>query len=444
MENNENNRVSFLVGEDSPKNSTDVLQDSRKKKAEKLKKPLIFALMTIVFAGCMYLIFKPSDKKKDQDAGLNDAVPQATDAGLQADKQKAYAQQLLEQKEQAERKALLSLSDYWSEDSTQGKGSEVAEERPDEDPYGDGPHRRGNLALNSYRNAQNTMGSFYQQDDSETQELRRQLEELKGQLAEKDAAPTANPIESQLALMEKSYQMAAKYLPAGNNGTQQQKVDSPASTDPSAYGKEHFVAFSPAGKNPVSALYREPIDSAFVASLGQDRNLRFYTAVGAGGQVAQAKNSVRACVRETQVVSGESEVKLRLLEPAKIPGRTLPEGTELTANTKFQNGRLQLKVSSIEWEGSFIPVDITVYNLDGQQGLPLPYAPEMNALTEIAANMSQTAGTSIMMTRSAGQQVAGDLSRGLVQGISGYFSKKLRTPKVTLKAGYQVLLVSKG
>src|SRR5690606_26864564 len=98
-------------------------------------------------------------------------------------------------------------------------------------------------------------------------------------------------------------------------------------------------------------------------------------------------------------------------------------------NAKFQNGRLELKISSIEIGGNIIPVDITVYDLDGQPGLFVPYSPEMNALSEIAANMSQSSGTSIMMTRSAGQQMAGDLSRGVVQGISGYFSKKIRTPK---------------
>ncbi len=81
--------------------------------------------------------------------------------------------------------------------------------------------------------------------------------------------------------------------------------------------------------------------------------------------------------------------------------------------------------------------------MDGQQGLYVPYSPEMNALTEMAGNMSQTGGTSVMLTQNAGQQVAADLSRGVVQGISGYFAKKVRTPKVTLKAGHQVFLVSK-
>jgi conjugative transposon TraM protein len=131
------------------------------------------------------------------------------------------------------------------------------------------------------------------------------------------------------------------------------------------------------------------------------------------------------------------------METAKTPSRTIPAGTVLTANAKFAGGRLQLKVTSIEFEGNIIPVEITVYDLDGQQGLYVPYSPEVNALTEIASNMSQTSGTSIMMTRSAGQQAAGDLSRGVVQGISGYFAKKVRTPKVTVKAGHQLFLLSK-
>ena len=106
---------------------------------------------------------------------------------------------------------------------------------------------------------------------------------------------------------------------------------------------------------------------------------------------------------------------------------------------------LGLKSSNftIELEGNIIPVDITIYDLDGQQGLYVPYSPEMNALTEMAGNMSQQSGTSLMLTQNAGQQVAADLSRGVVQGISGYFAKKVRTPKVTLKAGHQVFLVSK-
>ena len=436
MKENENKKTVVRVTEGNPKETANVLQDRTQSKADKLKKPLIF---------CMYLIFKPSkDKNEIESLGLNDAVPQATEAGLQSDKQKAYEQEMLEQKDKEKRNALTTLSDYWNTDSSQSMEEEIPEE---EESYRYGSERNsgryGNSTLNSYRNAQSTLGSFYQDDNSETIELRRQLDELKEQLAEKDV-PKAATIDDQLALMEKSYQMAAKYLPQGSTSTSEALPvnNSNASGTAATNQKEHFVAFTSMRKNTVSALYRQPSDSAFLADWSHTKNRGFYTA-GSIEQVVQPKNSIKASVHETQTIVGETGVRLRLVEPAQTPQRTIPKGTIVTANAKFQGGRLQLKITSIELEGNIIPVDITIYDLDGQQGLYVPYSPEMNALTEMAGNMSQQSGTSLMLTQNAGQQVAADLSRGVVQGISGYFAKKVRTPKVTLKAGHQVFLVSK-
>ncbi len=445
MKENENKKSVVRVTEGSPKETADVLQNGTQNNKEKLKKPLIFGLMAIVFVGCMYLIFKPSeDKKAIENIGLNDAVPQATGAGMPADKGKAYEQEMLEQKEQEKRNALATLSDYWNTEDKQEPTDEQLPEDEESTGLGGGGRnsgRNGNPALSSYRNMQSTLGSFYQDNNSETMELRRQVDEMKAKLAEKDVPPVAT-VDDQLKLMEKSYEMAAKYLPQNANNGNAAPANGTATGAAGANQKEHFVSFTPTRKNTVSALYREPSDSAFAADWSQAKNRGFYTA-GATEQVMQPKNRIKACVHEAQTVVGEMGVRLRLLEAAQTPQRTIPKGTIVTANAKFQNGRLQLKVTSIELDGNIIPVDITTYDLDGQQGLNVPYSPEMNALTEMAGNMSQTGGTSVMLTQNAGQQVAADLSRGVVQGISGYFAKKVRTPKVTLKAGYQVFLVSK-
>ncbi len=438
-------KVSFLLlGEDQ--NGTSNLPDNKKSNKDKLKKPIIFLLMGVVFLGCMYLIFKPSkDKKAVENIGLNDAVPQATGAGMPDDKSKAYEQEMLERKEQEKRNALTTLSDYWNtEDTTSADDEGSLPEEDESNGFGGGGRnsgRNGNTALNSYRNAQSTLGSFYNNDNAETMELRKQVDELKEKLSEKDVPPVAT-VDDQLKLMEKSYEMAAKYLPQNANTGNAAPANGATPGAAGANQKEQFVSFTPTRKNIVSALYREPSDSAFAADWSQTKNRGFYTA-GSTEEVVQPKNSIKACVHEAQTVVGETGVRLRLLEPAKTPQRTIPKGTIVTANAKFQNGRLQLKVTSVELEGNIIPVDITIYDLDGQQGLYVPYSPEMNALTEMAGNMSQTGGTSVMLTQNAGQQVAADLSRGVVQGISGYFAKKVRTPKVTLKAGYQVFLVSK-
>ncbi|WP_281323460.1 conjugative transposon protein TraM [Flavobacterium aestivum] len=436
-------KVSILVDEGGQNKASNHLSDDKKSNRERLKKPLIFVLMGIVFFGCMYLIFKPSSEKKEiEDIGLNDAVPEASDAGMQADKQKAYEQDMLEQKEQEKRKALTTLSDYWNEDTSSDDTTEALadEEGPGSGTRG-GTGKTGNPALNSYRNAQSTLSSFYQDNNDQTQELRKQVDELKEKLAEKEV-PASVTAADQLALMEKSYQMAAKYLPSTANTNQGSNSNSTSAISASATQKEYFAAFTPARKSTVSSLYREPSDSIFLADWSTKRNRRFYTADSAQ-QVIQPKNSIKACVQETQTIIGESMVKLRLLEPAKTPNRIIAKGTILTANSKIQAGRLQLKISSIELDGNIIPVDITIYDLDGQQGLSVPYSPEMNALSEMAGHMSQQSGTSLMLTQSAGQQIAAEMGKGVVQGISGYFSKKVRTPKVTLKAGHQLFLVSK-
>ncbi|MGM8363319.1 conjugative transposon protein TraM [Flavobacterium sp. ARAG 55.4] len=446
MKENENKKTVVRVTERSPKDTADVLQDGTQKKADKLKKPLIFLLMGVVFLGCMYLIFKPSkDKKTVESIGLNDAVPEATGVGLPANKSKAYEQEMLERKEQEKRNALVTLSDYWNAEDKEEPTDEQFPEDEESNNFGGGSRnsgRNGNHGLNSYRNMQSTLGSFYQNNNSETMELRRQLDEMKEKLAEKDVPPVAT-VDDQLKLMEKSYEMAAKYLPQNaNTGNAAPANIATPNVALGASQKEHFVSFTPTRKNIVTALYREPSDSAFAADWSQTKNRGFYTA-GATEQAIQLKNSIKACVHEAQTVVGETGVRLRLLEPAQTPQRTIPKGTIVTANAKFQNGRLQLKVTSVELEGNIIPVDIIIYDLDGQQGLYVPYSPEMNALTEMAGNMSQTGGTSVMLTQNAGQQVAADLSRGVVQGISGYFAKKVRTPKVMLKAEHQVFLVSK-
>lgn len=415
-----------LLSEEAGQRNSSFVPDENQTTVERFKKPLIFTLMGIVCIGCMYLIFKPSkDKRLIEDIGLNDSVPQASGSVLQADKQKAYEQKMLEDKDEQKKNALTTLSDYWNEESAEQKQSPPDNE---EDPK--------NPALNTYRNAQNTLGSFYQEDNSETKELRRQLEELKQELEQKEIPPPAT-VDDQLALMEKSYQMAAKYLPSGSGPL------TPAGKSTTAELAESeqkiFSALLPAGKSKVSSLYRTASDST---SLTEWNAGRLFNPVASVPQTLLQKNSVRACVHQTQTIISEAGVSLRLLEPAKISGRLIAAGAIVTAHAKIQAGRLELKITSIELDGYIIAVDINAYDLDGQQGVPFPYSAERSALTEMAGNMSQS-GTSLMMTQSAGQQIAADLSRGVVQGISGYFSKKVRSPKVTLKAGHQVFLVSK-
>ena len=86
---------------------------------------------------------------------------------------------------------------------------------------------------------------------------------------------------------------------------------------------------------------------------------------------------------------------------------------------------------------------MTVYDTDGSAGIYCPGSEELNAAKEITANAGSSLGSSISFATSAGQQIAMDVTRGLISGGSQYLSKKMRVVKVTLKENYQVLLLPK-
>ncbi|MBA5793478.1 conjugative transposon protein TraM [Flavobacterium sp. xlx-214] len=444
----ENNQKKSVVRvTENHANKEGALFQEPKHKIEKFKKPLLFSLMFLVFLGCMYLIFKPTtDDTKKELIGLNPVVPQATNIGMPTDKGKAYEEELLSQKSVEKNNAFTTLADYWHFEDQQETIPLFTQSNKKDSPLESDTQQNKNPALDSYRNAQSTLDSFYKNDDTETQKLRREIEDLKNQLNEQEVPKTVT-IDDQLTLMEKSYQMAAKYLPQ-NNQTQpsssetKETIPSNTSAPIIRNQKENLVAITSAKKQTVSALYREPSDSAFISDWNQIKNRHFY-GIDDSLKSVQPKNSINACIHVTQTVIDHSSVQLRLLEDAQIASHIIPKGSLLTAITKFQEGRLQLKVNTFEINGTIIPVELTIYDLDGQAGLLIPFSLERNAATDIIANMGNVTGSSFSMSSSTGQQLTSDLSKSALQGISGYFAKKVRTPKITLKAGHQVFLVSK-
>ncbi|RZM19092.1 MAG: conjugative transposon protein TraM [Pedobacter sp.] len=401
---------------------------------ERYRKPVIYFLMAAVCVGCLYLIFKPKPQKLTDESAFNSGIPQAKEDQMQADKQKAYEQQLLEQKAEEKKSAMTTLSDYWSNEEAQGNNS--AGNLVTGAPGGLPPADQN--AVNSYRNAQQTLSSFYGRDDHEVDNLRREITRLKNEAVQNNAVPSGMGVNDQLELMEKSYELAAKYLPV--NQSQQGQIAHRDEQQASGPKEKLFTAIKAAPHNVVSSLHGKASDSTALARLYDSR---FFGNDMDSKNTVLTRNAIRAIVPETKTVAAESHLPIRISEDMRLGQLVIAAGTLLKASAKFQGGRLQLTVSSIEYQGNIYHVEMSVYDNDGQPGLYVPYTPEQNAVTDILGGMGQTSGTSIMMTQSAGQQAASDLSRGVLQGVSGYFQKRVRQPKVTVKSGHQVFLVSK-
>lgn len=414
--------------EDKPK------RELTPQQVQQRRKMIVFPLMFLAFAGCMYLIFAPSGKEDvnvESVGGFNADIPLPAEDGIIADKQKAYEQAVISRKQQDKIQSLQDFG-FTLDDDTEEPQEEI-NLMPEEDPK---PQRGGGTSSRAaYRDINRQLSTFYETPpvDEEKEELKRQVAELTDRLKQQqNATPTAD---DQMALLEKSYELAARYMNGGQGQVAQVPVTGGIERKPDA------VAVQAIRETTVSGLQQPMSDADFIRAYSQPRNYGFNTAVGTG--YAMGKNTVAACIHQDQTLVDGQAVKLRLLEPMQAGNIVVPKNTLVAGTAKVQGERLDILVSSIEYAGNIIPVELAVFDTDGQKGLSVPSSMEQEAFNETMANIGSGLGTSISFAQSAGQQVAMDVTRGLLQGTSGYLAKKFRTVKVKLKAGYKVMLYAK-
>lgn len=424
---------------------------------QRRKKFVIYPLMFLLFAGCMWLIFAPSKKEEEQDSqGFNTEMPDPQASELIGDKKKAYEKEMMEQKEQERSRAMQSLSSMFGE-MTGGQPVQSSEElalKTDLSERDNGfgsrttaPQEGFHASASAYQDINRTLGSFYEapREDPEKEEMRTRLKELESRMSAEQQSP-AITVNDQMALLEKSYQLAAKYMPAGGNGQSTSVTHTSGNETASERkavssgrnGKAMAFPVRQVSGQVVSALAQPMSDSTFRSEYVKERNYMFQTAIGTISQTE--RNTISACVYNNQTVMDGQTVRFRLLEPMLVSGREIPRNALVVGTAKLQGERLSIVISSLEYRGSIIPVELSVYDTDGQAGIFIPGSMERSAAKEIVAGMGTSVGSSVNISTDAKAQLASDLGKGLIQGTSQYFAKKMRTVKVHLKAGYKVLL----
>ena len=382
---------------------------------QRKRKVLLFtAILGCIFFVVLWFIFRPAPVKPQEGAaGINTSVPDGKAQATVGDKRKA-AEQLRSEEQQQKRMMTLGDNSF----SLLDDGLKPAEESAP----ADNPAQR---AAEANRAMQRQVQGFYAapQRNAEVEALKEQVAALQSQLDAERQQP--DPLE----LAEEQYKLARKYLGGGTAadeeaGPTKQRRDS------------RLSVMQPVREGEVEASTLDPR-----ADFTVERNLGFLTAAG---DVAHADiPTVRACVAQTQIIRAGSTVQLRLLEAVRIDDTVIPRNTPLYGLTTISGMRLQVIVSSVEYGGRIFAVEAAAYDLDGQPGLNVPNSRERTALKEALASVGQTAGTSVNVTRSAGQQVLSELARGGLQASSQYVAGKLREVKITLKANHQLLLISK-
>ena len=382
---------------------------------QRKRKVLLFtAILGCIFFVVLWFIFRPAPVKPQEGAaGINTSVPDGKAQATVGDKRKA-AEQLRSEEQQQKRMMTLGDNSF----SLLDDGLKT----PEELAPADNPAQR---AAEANRDMQRQVQGFYAapQRNAEVEALKEQVTALQSQLDAERQQP--DPLE----LAEEQYKLAQKYLGGGTTADKE--------AGPTKLRRDSRLSvMRPVREGEVEASTLDPR-----ADFTVERNLGFLTA--AGGVAHADTPTVRACVASTQVIRAGSTVQLRLLEAVRIDGVTIPRNTPLYSLATISGMRLQVVVSSVEYGGRIFAVEAVAYDLDGQPGLNVPNSRERTALKEALASVGQTAGTSVNVTRSAGQQVLSELARGGLQASSQYVAGKLREVKITLKANHQLLLISK-
>ena len=196
---------------EKPKKERKPLTEAQRLQRQKM---IVLPVMVLVFIGAIWLIFAPSSETEQEPGtgGYNTEMPDADKADRQiiGDKLKAYEQAAMEEQLEERDHAVRQLGDMFDHetgDTADGGGFDLSTPEGKEDGSATQTIRSSAAA---YRDLNATLGNFYEEparNDAEMEELMERISLLESELeSEKEKGST---MDEQVALMEKSYELAA-------------------------------------------------------------------------------------------------------------------------------------------------------------------------------------------------------------------------------------------
>ncbi|SHH82304.1 conjugative transposon protein TraM [Flavobacterium johnsoniae] len=185
-------------------------------------------------------------------------------------------------------------------------------------------------------------------------------------------------------------------------------------------------------------LKEEPIGSlqgSAVNHLGNTSNANSFYSLDEMDINNEVQNALEAVIHETQSIVNGSIVKLRLTSDIFINGTFIPRNSFVFGTASLKGERLEIKINTIKFKNSIFPVELSVYDMDGIDGIYIPGAINRDVAKASADRSMQSIGVE-GLNDSWGAQAA---TMG-VEAAKSLLSKKVKLIKVVVKAGYQVLL----
>lgn len=150
---------------------------------------------------------------------------------------------------------------------------------------------------------------------------------------------------------------------------------------------------------------------------------------------ASTANTITAEIPEQQVLVNGATIKLRLLNDVYIRGTLIPKNQLLYGVASLKGERLHIDISSVGYNGQILPVALSAYDIDGQQGLFIP-----GAITRDVAKQSADQGIETLNLGTYDASLGAQAASAGIQAAKQLIGRKIKLVKVTVRSGYKVWL----
>lgn len=364
------------------------------------KKVIVFSVLGILFVACLYLIFAPSKNKKEE--GINTTVPPGEEEVMAANKIKGYEMSSLSDN---------SLSDDSLATATSLPQPQAAEVSNDynSSPEPSEEYQESLVALT--RQYEDLVEEFdaYKDKMAENQEIRdTENETLSDALAKVYAEAKEKPIIP-------PEQQATK-LPTVTVSTNKRQIVSRLDSNDESNESSKIEYNSFHGTPVVNNQMEDP-----------------------------KRNTIKAVVDKTTLLKNGDYLSLRLVDPITIGNKYIPKNSYLSAKATVSGNRMRLHVTSISANDAIVAVNLSAFDLDGQEGIYLHQSLESEAVNEAASRAVGSLGRTGNYTISTSPvtQISTDAARMALEGASAYAQKKLSRIRIKVKSGHKLYLVEK-
>ncbi|MBV4359070.1 conjugative transposon protein TraM [Pinibacter aurantiacus] len=162
---------------------------------------------------------------------------------------------------------------------------------------------------------------------------------------------------------------------------------------------------------------------------------QFYSIGDDREESVATSNIIEAVIPESQTIVNGAVMKLQLKNDVNVKDILVPKGTFLYGTSSINNERLIISISSIKYLDNILPVALSVYDLDGMEGIYTP-----GAITRDVAKQSSDQVAQGMSLSTLDNSLGAQAATAGIQAAKTLISKKAKLVRITVSAGYEVLL----